>query len=476
MTLPAAFSLTSTSVGLMAALLALGMSSAPGWRELRWFALCAAFASLFNLANAPITLPSASIETLLLCSRLNLFFGGLHAATWFVFIAARERRPLSRFEQVVIAIGVLLSSLALIPGAVVQNVVHARPIPWLGATYRDSPPTALGNGAVIYYVACVTYLLARSLHRWRRGDTDARTQALALVFVVFGGIHDGLATADIIRSPYLLDFSLIALVLVVGTSMTTRFVASARQLELSARKLEVAQTQLVAKERLAALGELSAVVAHEVRNPLAVVFNAVASLRRAQPGSQEHGKLIDIVQEEAERLRDIVSDLLEFASPRPPVLSPASLDEIVRGAVEAARSVVGCPEPDVIVEIATSPEIECDERLVRQAVLNLVTNALQANGRSGPVRVSIRGEQEDPTLTVCVADDGEGVPEEMRERIFTPFFSTRPKGTGLGLAVVRRCAEAHGGKVSFHANGNRGAAFEIELPRRARPSVLETLP
>lgn len=461
MTLPATLSFTSASVGLLAALLALGMSSAPGWRELRWFAACAAFAALFNLANALITIPSVPDHVLLIASRFNLFFGGLHCLAWFAFIAAQERRPLSKVERVFIPFGVAWSCLALVPGLIVESHILPRHIAWLGVTYRDAPPTRFGELSIAYYCASVIYLLVRAALRWLRGDRGARTQVLALTGVVLGGVHDALATADVIRSPYLLDFSLLALVLVVGGSMTSRFVADMRE-------LAAAQKQLVAKERLAALGELSAVVAHEVRNPLAVVFNALAGLRRAKPDSGEHGKLLEILQEEAERLRDIVSDLLEFASPRPPVSAPASLEEIVRGAVDAAKSVAGAKPEEVVVATDACTSLECDERLVRQAVLNLVTNALQASGRTGPVHVTIEGGAQ--VLSVRVADDGDGVPEEMRERVFTPFFSTRPKGTGLGLAVVKRCAEAHGGQIALRANGERGALFELRLPHRVSTS------
>src|SRR6202000_3078514 len=139
----------------------------------------------------------------------------------------------------------------------------------------------------------------RSTRQWIRGDIASRAQALALGAVFFGALHDGLASSDVIRSPYLLDVSLLALVLIVGGSITSSFVASARALEASSRELAAAQSELVAKERLAALGELSAVVAHEVRNPLAVVFNALANLRRVQPGSTEHVALVAIIQEEA---------------------------------------------------------------------------------------------------------------------------------------------------------------------------------
>jgi signal transduction histidine kinase len=112
----------------------------------------------------------------------------------------------------------------------------------------------------------------------------------------------------------------------------------------------------------------------------------------------------------------------------------------------------------------------CDERLVRQAVINLVTNALQATGRRSAVRVRVERESDrandEESVLIRVADDGEGVAEELRDRIFTPFFSARPTGTGLGLAVVRSSVEAHGGDVALTTTPGGGATFTIRLPRR----------
>ena len=195
------------------------------------------------------------------------------------------------------------------------------------------------------------------------------------------------------------------------------------------------------------------------------MFNATAGLRRAKPDSPDHAALVAIVQEEAKRLRDIVSDLLEFATPRSPMLSSAPFADVVRGAVDMARTVVGSTLEETVLTL--DPEVgqvECDERLVRQAVVNLVTNALQTVGRLSAVRVEVAHEAE--TLEVRVSDDGDGVPVELRDRIFTPFFSTRPKGTGLRLAVVRRCAEAHGGEIVLRETEGGGATFALQLPRR----------
>lgn len=466
MTVPATVSITAASIGLLAALLAFGMSSAPGWRELRWFALCATFAALFSLSNVVVTLDAAP-SVMRASARFGLFCAGIHAAAWFKFTATHESRRVSRWERVWVAVGLFFSLLALVPGLLIQDQVAPRVVPILHVTYAEFPPTSLGSVAMGFYILTLFALFVRALRRALAGDSSMRTHAIALGALAFGGAHDNLATLDVLPAPYLLDVSLLVFVLAVGGSITTRFVASARALEASSRELEAAHQALVQKERLAALGELSAVVAHEVRNPLAVVFNATAGLRRAQPGSPDHAALVSIVQEEAERLRDIVSDLLEFARPRPPVLAIASLDEIVRSAVEAACSVVGAERTDVIVEVEGEVErMTCDDRLVRQAIVNLVTNALQANGRRGPVLVGVSEDRSRRAMLVKVTDDGNGVSEELREKIFTPFFSTRPKGTGLGLTVVRRCADAHGGDIVVHPSDAGGATFELQLPRR----------
>jgi two-component system sensor histidine kinase HydH len=460
-------------VGLLAALLAFGMSSAPGWRELRWFALCAALAALFNLSNVLVTL-RAPEATVLLLSRICLCCGGLHAAAWFKYSAEQQRRDLNPYERVVVGVGVVLSLASLVPNVVLSDRLYTREVAWLGITYADAPPTRFGEFAFLYHAAGLSYLFVRYARARARGDRDSTAQCVAIGAVLLGAIHDALASAGVIRTPYILDVGNLVLVLAVGGSLTRNFVTSARALEVSSRRLDVAQQELVKRERLAALGELAAVVAHEVRNPLAVVFNATASLRKAKLGGDDHQRLLDIVQEEADRLRDIVSDLLEFARPRPPQMAPATLSEVVSAAIAAARDEVGAAEDAVSLEVGGEVRpLVCDERLVRQAVINLVTNALQAPGRRTAVRVRVERDhaRDEESVLIRVADDGEGVAEELRERVFTPFFSARPTGTGLGLAVVRSSVEAHGGDVALTTTPGGGATFTIRLPRRERAAA-----
>jgi PAS domain S-box-containing protein len=233
-------------------------------------------------------------------------------------------------------------------------------------------------------------------------------------------------------------------------------------LRRSYEKLALAQRKLIQKERLAALGELSAVVAHEVRNPLGVIFNSLGSLRRLLQPQGDARVLLDIVGEEADRLNRIVRDLLDFARPVTPVLRPEPLQRVVEEAVAAALA-----EGGSAVEVAHDvgqdlPSVPMDAHLVRQAVLNVAANAIQAMPRGGRLTVRIR---RDPLgVLVELEDTGPGIPDEIRTRIFEPFFTTKASGTGLGLAVVKRIVDGHGGEISVSARPAGGTVVQLRFP------------
>ena len=221
------------------------------------------------------------------------------------------------------------------------------------------------------------------------------------------------------------------------------------------------QEKNIRKSRLEALGEFSAVIAHEVRNPLGVIFNSLGSLRRLVGGAGDARMLLDIVGEEADRLNRIVGDLLDFARHSPPLLAPDRLEQVVDEAVSVA---LAQPPPGLeVVRLlgAALPEVALDAGQIRQAVLNLVVNAMQAMPRGGRLTVSTR--LEGPTAVVEVEDSGPGIPEEVRARIYEPFFTTKATGTGLGLPVVRRIVEGHGGELRL-ATGPGGTCFSMRLP------------
>jgi signal transduction histidine kinase len=240
-----------------------------------------------------------------------------------------------------------------------------------------------------------------------------------------------------------------------------------RELAICNAELARAQADLVERERLAALGELAAVVAHEVRNPLCVVINAIGSLREFLRAGTPAAKLADaeafatMASEEAVQLNRIVSDLLEFARPRPPTLAIGSLAPVLVN-VRAATA----PDGRVAVEIGRDlPAVQFDALFLQQALLNLVLNGLQAVPKNGSVSVRASRAEIDGAVFACidVADDGQGIPANVRDTIFEPFFTTKPSGTGLGLAVVKRVVESHGGVLAVESSTD-GTRFRVLLP------------
>jgi PAS domain S-box-containing protein len=239
-----------------------------------------------------------------------------------------------------------------------------------------------------------------------------------------------------------------------------------QELRHSYDELAHTQKELVKRERLAALGELSAVIAHEVRNPLGVLFNSLASLRR-MPLSDEARPLLGIVSEESERLDRLVSDLLDFARPNEPRLNHEAPVQLIASAVEAARRGTGLQGVQVRAEVSDAlPAVWVDAELCRQALLNLLHNAAQATGRGGEVliRALHEGQRQPPAVRIDVCDSGVGIAPDVADRIFQPFFTTRASGTGLGLALVKRIAEAHRAELSFQSAPGKGTTFSVWLP------------
>jgi two-component system sensor histidine kinase PilS (NtrC family) len=227
-------------------------------------------------------------------------------------------------------------------------------------------------------------------------------------------------------------------------------------------------------KRLADLGEVAAGLAHELRNPLASISGCVELLGGAHALSEEDQRILGIVQRETTRLNQLLGRFLEFTRPAPPHRRTVDLAIIAGETLDAFSA-----DPvaaGVRIERALVPSrLDCDADQVRQVLWNLLTNAAQA------IRDSGRGEH---ICVVCeplgpggavltVEDDGPGIPGSDLSRVFTPFFTTKAKGTGLGLAVVQRIVDAHGGSVSVQCPAGGGARFAVRLPGRAsEPSSL----
>lgn len=239
-------------------------------------------------------------------------------------------------------------------------------------------------------------------------------------------------------------------------------------LKTSYDELARAQQELVRHERLAALGELAAVMAHEVRNPLGVIFNSLTTLKRLLRPTGDSEMLLNMVGEEADRLNRIVGDLLDFVRPYELVKKPTAVEPIIASAVDAAAQSTLHSSVRVLTEFPRElPPFPLDAYLLKQALVNLIVNAAQAMPRGGTVtvRATVEPVRGVPWLTVRVQDEGVGLTPRAAEKMFQPFFTTKATGTGLGLAVVKRIVDAHLGEVTARPNDvGEGTTFTVRFP------------
>jgi signal transduction histidine kinase len=222
-----------------------------------------------------------------------------------------------------------------------------------------------------------------------------------------------------------------------------------------------------ATEAVELLSKFAATMAHEIRNPLATIFSALSQVRKHGQVVGDSATLLDIAEEEALRLNRMVAGLLEFARPRPPKLQGARPLEAASDAVSAFRRQECLPEDlDLAVDEGGEQLLAwLDADRIQRALQHLLDNAVHATG-SGPRRVRVRVFAHDgppSKVVVEVEDDGAGIPREYMDRVFDPFFSSKPSGIGLGLPVVKRIAEDHGGSVEIDSAPGEGTRVRIFL-------------
>jgi signal transduction histidine kinase len=227
------------------------------------------------------------------------------------------------------------------------------------------------------------------------------------------------------------------------------------------------------RDRLAALGEMAAGLAHEIRNPLGAIKGAAQLLQphegRAETPAEAH-EFLGIIVEEANRLNRVVSQFLDYARPYQGVLEPVDVNEVVRKTVQLLPPASdGRPAPDVALELDEhAPPARGDAEQLRQVFLNLALNALQAMPDGGRLTVTSalrrtrRGAPE--AVEIAFRDLGTGIPQARLKNLFIPFFTTKEKGTGLGLPISQRIVENHGGRIEVRSREGAGSTFTVVLP------------
>jgi PAS domain S-box-containing protein len=232
--------------------------------------------------------------------------------------------------------------------------------------------------------------------------------------------------------------------------------------------IESINTQLQVSERLAALGRITAGVAHEVKNPLNSMRLWLENLKESLPAEAEPNALqaVQVLDKEIDRLDAVVKRFLDFTRPMEVRLEATQLADILREVTEVARPQLRKAKVEVAQLLPIDvPEVYVDRGLLKQAVLNLVLNAVEAmpNGGKLELILSRRGEMAE----ISVGDTGKGIPLENRQKIFQLFFTTRPGGSGIGLASTFRIVQLHNGSIDFTSEVGRGTTFRIELPLAA---------
>ncbi len=252
-----------------------------------------------------------------------------------------------------------------------------------------------------------------------------------------------------------------------------RYQALSETLADTNRQLQQAEAEARRSERLAALGQLSAGLAHEIRNPLGVIKGSAEMLsekvRNTQPLASE---LAGYISSEVNRVNSLVGRFLDFARPSQLELRPQHISEIVDRAVDSVQSQF--PNSKVRVErhyAEDLPEVLADGQLCEQVFVNLILNAYQAlDGQEGTLRLSIAPEfsNGEAGVGISVEDNGPGIPADLREQIFNPFFTSKQDGVGLGLSIVAKIVDDHRGWIQLENHPAHGAHFRVFLPKRPK--------
>jgi signal transduction histidine kinase len=317
-------------------------------------------------------------------------------------------------------------------------------------------------------------LLAYSYSRGRR---EVRGALLGHVVVVLAAAVDVLSISGFARSPALLPYAFLIYGFGVADTLLVRYRRAADDLEATANELRqateeltssylelsVVQEELFHKRQLASVGELAASIAHEVRNPLAVIVNAAANLKRTSLVAADRDTLFGIIEEEITRLNNLVTELLRYARPMNVRREDAPVGEVLKALGEGL-------DPKYTLELpAQDPEVPtiwADATLLRLALTNLVDNATQSMPNGGVIVISVAKDASDgrESIRVDVSDRGQGMDSHTLHRALDPFFSTRPSGTGLGLPIAGRILEAHGGRIEVQSRLGEGTTVSLFIP------------
>jgi signal transduction histidine kinase len=239
------------------------------------------------------------------------------------------------------------------------------------------------------------------------------------------------------------------------------------QVELAKKELKEAQAHLIHSERLAAIGEMSVIVAHEVRNPMSSIRSCAQRIHKAVKGKDPNKKYTNYIMQEVDRLERIVKDMLTVTRQPKPNLVEENVNRVIEEILLHMDDEIRKSGVALTKQLDQNlPAIPVDPALLKQVILNMLNNALFFMQDREKKELKVATGQDKRFLQIRISDIGPGIPAHNRKRVFEPFFSTKPQGTGLGLAICQRIVLAHEGKIEMESEIDKGTTFIVSLPMK----------
>jgi two-component system, NtrC family, sensor histidine kinase HydH len=334
---------------------------------------------------------------------------------------------------------------------------------WLNIAFAFAA-SYLGGTADSHYSVLMIIPIITAAYRYRL----RRTLAIAAVAVVLTFLEVWLYYRQNPPSEFSEYFeaatvSLIFLVVgLVVWLLVDNLRSEEQKLQTSLSELRLVQEKLVAEEKMAAVGQLSSAVAHEIRNPVAMIASSLQLAEKQAADSPLREEMFRIATEEARRLEILTSDFLAFARTRPPAVKKENVRQTLEYIADLSKARLAEKNCRLAIDADAALTARFDSAQMQQALLNLLLNATDA--APGHSTVLVGAEERAGRLTLFVENAGEQIDESIAARIFEPFFTNKPKGTGLGLSIVRKIAQLHGGDARLAVNEAGRIRFELEIP------------
>jgi two-component system NtrC family sensor kinase len=476
-----ALSLVAAVVGSLVALLSLRFGSAPGWRQYRSFAWVAGSAAVYCACDS-VTTSAIPRGALIAITHAENAAAAIHCVAWLAYVQGRLGDAPRPWHGILRSTVLVLAVLWLLPirGLMLTDEVTEFTVSWLGLRYQQAQATTFGSLSFLPLIATLVLAMVRYQQGARRGVGDVRLHLIAMGSILVAAVNDALVASDVLHAPLLLSVAFIGAVGAMGTAFTNDFVASARELDRLSAELETriasrtgellaAESALLRAEKLAAVGQLAAGVAHEINNPAGALAANLAYLSegvvrgKLPPDARE---CLEESEEAVARIAKIVSQLLDSG------LEPANVADsgqsvlllpVVETALVTANARIGA-HITTSIDVAATLSVRADAPLLAQVLVNLMVNAAQAipKGRDG--HIALRATKDRDRVRLAIEDNGTGMSPETERRMFEPFFTTKAhgEGTGLGLSVSLGIVRSMRGELKVLTSA-AGTSVEVIL-------------